>query len=105
MILPKTSIQQPVFDVFFREDACVIYSLAIVFNGGEPVALCNFKNLATLQNQYPDMVLISEEEANKRVAKKLADVQLEEEVAVEKALQKVRQETGHKFVRIDAGRD
>ncbi len=105
MTLPKTSIPQPVFDVFFREDACVIYSLAIVFNGGEPVALCNFENLATLKSQYPDMVLISEEEANQRVAKKKADAQLAEDVANETALQKIRQRTGHKFVRIDAGRD
>ncbi|BBQ86616.1 MULTISPECIES: hypothetical protein [unclassified Klebsiella] len=97
--------QQAGFDVFFREDACKIYSFAITLNGAsEPVALCNFENLARLQAEFPDMVLISEDEANQRVAKKAADKQLAEEAATEAASRKTSQETGHQFIRINAGR-
>jgi hypothetical protein len=101
----NASTQQPAFDVFYRESTCQIYSLAIIFDGAsEPVALCNFENLATLQSKYSDMVLISENEANLRIAKNASDIQQREVTAIETASQKIRQETGHKFTRIDAGR-
>lgn len=101
----NTGTQQAGFDVFFREDACKIYSFAITLNGAsEPVAFCNFENLATLQAEFPDMVLISEDEAKQRIAKKAADMQLAEETATEAASQKISQETGHQFIRIAAGR-
>jgi hypothetical protein len=100
-----TTPPQSAFDVFFRTEACQIYSLAVKFSEDrEPVSLCNFANLAELQQQYPDMILISEDDANKRVADMELKKELAEQSVIEKASQKIRQETGHNFIQIDAGR-
>ena len=105
MSAQNLSNQQSGFNVFFRSEACQIYSLAVEFGGGrEPVALFNFFNLKQLQEQYPDMVLIHEDEANRRIADMKAMQQQTEQARIENASQKTDLGPGQLFIHIDAGR-
>lgn len=91
--------------VFFRTGTTTIFSMALKLDpAAEYAALFSFVTLAELKRQYPDMMLITEEEANARIeavhAERKAKV---EAILANSALERKVRNSGHKFIRISAG--
>lgn len=90
--------------VFFLSETCRIFSMAVtIASASEPVAMCNFEGLEELRRQYPDMIIISESEANARIAEKDRQKKAAEQAFIEAARAKDR-ESGYKFTCKDAGK-
>ncbi|MGG7116315.1 hypothetical protein ACPUGT_01165 [Klebsiella aerogenes] len=101
----KSIMQDEDSFVFFRTETTTIFSMALKLDpAAEYVALFSFTTLAELKRQYPDMVLITEEEANARIEAVRAERKAKvEAILANSALERKVRNSGHKFIRISAG--
>lgn len=101
----KSVIQDEGSFVFFRTETTTIFSMAVKLDpAAEYVALFSFTTLAGLKRQYPDMVLITEEEANARIEAVRAERKAKvEAILANSALERSVRNSGHRFIRINAG--
>lgn len=101
----KSVMQDEASFVFFRTETTTIFSMALKLGpAAEYVALFSFTTLAELKRQYPDMVLITEEEANARIEAVRAERKAKvEAILANSALERKVRNSGHKFIRISAG--
>lgn len=101
----KSVMQDEDSFVFFRTKTTTIFSMTLKLDPvAEYVALFSFTTLAELKRQYPDMVLITEEEANARIEAVRAERKAKvEAILANSALERKVRNSGHKFIRISAG--